>query len=95
MRVGVRDLKNNLSRHLRRLRHGDRLAITAHGRVVAELVAPSGTARAGGSSRYAELVDQGIIRPPLEHGDPLEGVRPLRLPRGTAARLLDDDRDED
>ena len=95
MPVGVRELKNNLSRHLRRLRQGDRVAITAHGRVVAELVAPSTAGRGRRSDRYAELVEQGIVRPPLEAGDPLEGLPKLRLPPGTAARWIDEDRGED
>lgn len=95
MPVGVRELKNNLSRHLRRLRQGERLAITAHGRIVAELVAPSAPAPGARLDRYAELVEKGLIRPPLEHADPLKGLRTLRLPRGTAAKLIDEDRGED
>src|SRR6185295_9025184 len=36
--TGIRELKDNLSRYIRRVEAGERVAITAHGRVVAELV---------------------------------------------------------
>ena len=89
--TGIRELKDNLSRYIRRIEAGERIAITAHGRVVAELVPPG--ARAGGTaSRFDELVASGVIRPPLESGDPTEGWPDIRLPGGTAAALFDADR---
>jgi prevent-host-death family protein len=94
MRAGVRDVKNNLSHYLRRLRRGEKVTITAHGRAVAELVPPA--AGVGGRlDRYAALVADGLIRPPLDHGDPLEDWPDLRMPPGTAARLIAEDRGED
>ena len=91
---GIRDLKDNLSRYIRRIEAGERIAITAHGRVVAELV-PPGTRRAGrGSSRFDELVATGVIRPPLEAGDPTEDWPDIRLSPGTATELIDADRGE-
>src|SRR5688500_2712475 len=93
--TGIRELKDNLSRYIRRIEAGERIAITAHGRVVAELV-PPGTAanKRRIPSRFDELVATGVIRPPLEPGDPTEGWPDIRLPRGTAARLIDEDRGE-
>lgn len=35
--VGVRELKNHLSRHLKRVRSGGRLIVTERGRAVAEI----------------------------------------------------------
>ena len=35
--AGVRKLKDNLSRYIRRIEAGERVSVTAHGRVVAEL----------------------------------------------------------
>ena len=67
--------------------------MTAHGRVVAELGAPS-LSKAGPRSRYEELVAVGVIRPALEDGDPLEDWPDIRLPAGTAAALIDSDRGE-
>ena len=89
--TGVRDLKDNLSRYLRRIETGERIAITAHGRVVAELVPPGPRAK-GAPNRFDELVASGVIRPPLEAGDPTAGWPDIRLPAGTAAELIDADR---
>jgi prevent-host-death family protein len=91
--TGIRELKDNLSRYIRRIEAGERIAITAHGRVVAELVPPSAKAK-GTASRFDELVASGVIRPPLEGGDLTEGWPDIRLPAGTAAELIDTDRGE-
>jgi antitoxin (DNA-binding transcriptional repressor) of toxin-antitoxin stability system len=91
--AGIRDLKNNLSRYLRRLKPGEAIAITDRGRVVAQLrAAPAGESPGG---RYVELVAHGLIRPASEAGDPLAAwpKRPaIALPRGTAAALIAQDR---
>jgi prevent-host-death family protein len=91
--TGIRQLKDNLSRYIRRIEAGERIAITAHGRVVAELV-PRSARTKGAPSRFDELVASGVIRPPLEAGDPTEGWPDIRLPAGTAAELIDADRGE-
>jgi prevent-host-death family protein len=91
--TGIRELKDNLSRYIRRIEAGERIAITAHGRVVAELV-PPGAKTALTPSRFDELVASGVIRPPLEAGDPTAGWPDIRLPAGTAAELIDADRGE-
>jgi antitoxin (DNA-binding transcriptional repressor) of toxin-antitoxin stability system len=93
MQTGIRQLKDNLSRYIRRIEAGERIAVTAHGRVVAELVPPS-RSTAGPRSHYAELVAVGVIRPALDDGDPLEDWPDIRLPSGTAAALIDSDRGE-
>jgi prevent-host-death family protein len=90
--TGIRELKNKLSHYVRQIEAGKRVAVTAHGRVVAELVPPGvGTGR---SSRYEELVAAGVIAPAAEH----DGVPPewpdIRLSRGTVAELIDSDRGE-
>jgi prevent-host-death family protein len=92
--TGIRELKDNLSRYIRRIEAGERIAITAHGRVVAELVPPGTKAAAGMPSRFDELVASGVIRPPLEAGDPTEDWPDIGLPAGTAAELIDADRGE-
>jgi antitoxin (DNA-binding transcriptional repressor) of toxin-antitoxin stability system len=95
--AGIRELKNNLSRYIRRLRPGDVIAVTDHGRVVAELRSPgeSPTSAAPRMERYARLVAEGVIRPAMEQGDPLAdwpSVHEVALPRGTVASLIDEDR---
>lgn len=89
--TGIRELKNNLSRYVRRVENGERIAVTAHGRVVAELGPPR--TMASRPSRISALIDAGVLRPPIELGDPLAGLPTIRLPRGTAAKLLEADRD--
>ena len=89
---GVRELKDNLSHYIRRVESGERIAITAHGRVVAELGPPAHRLRSGRRTRYDDLVASGVIRLPVEDGDPLADWVALRLPAGTAAALIDEDR---
>jgi prevent-host-death family protein len=92
--AGIREFKDNLSRYIRRIEAGERVAITAHGRVVAELVPPGTTSRSERWSPFDELVAAGVIRPPIEAGDPLERWPDIRLPAGSAAELIDSDRGE-
>jgi len=95
--TGVRDLKDNLSRYIRRIEAGERIAITAHGRVVAALVPPgelSGEGRSRQPDKLGALVAGGIVREPVEPGDPLEDWPVIRLAPGTAAELIDSDRGE-
>ncbi|MBI3493122.1 MAG: type II toxin-antitoxin system prevent-host-death family antitoxin [Acidobacteria bacterium] len=92
--TGIRELKDNLSKYVRRIEAGERIAVTAHGRVVAELGPPPKGTRAGRRSQYEKLVAAGIVRLPLESGDPLAGWPTLRLSAGTAAQLIDADRGE-
>lgn len=91
--TGIRELKDNLSRYIRRIEAGERIAITVHGRVVAELV-PPGNQTKGALGRFDELLASGAIRPPIEAGDPAEGWPEIRLKSGTAADLIDADRGE-
>jgi prevent-host-death family protein len=40
--VGVRELRDNLSRYLRRVREGESVVITDHGKPIGELAPPAG-----------------------------------------------------
>lgn len=57
--VGVRDLKNNLSRYLDRVQRGDEIIVTDHGKPVARLSAVDEP-----TDRLAALVASGAVRPP-------------------------------
>jgi antitoxin (DNA-binding transcriptional repressor) of toxin-antitoxin stability system len=92
--VGIRELKDNLSQFVRRIEAGERIAVTAHGRVVAELGPPVRAARVGGRTRFDDLVAAGVARLPVEAGDPLADWPALRLPTGTARELIEADRGE-
>jgi prevent-host-death family protein len=61
--VGVRDLKNNLSRYLHRVQGGEEVIVTDRGRPVARL---SGLAYS--TDRLAELIAAGVVRPPKGRG---------------------------
>ena len=61
----------------------------------AELDAGRGVPHDEVKRRFDELVATGVIRPPQEPGDPFEDWPDIRLPRGTAKRLIDEDRGED
>lgn len=57
--VGVRDLKNNLSRYLDRVQDGEEVIVTERGRPVARLSSLDHP-----SDRLAELIASGAVRPP-------------------------------
>ena len=94
--AGIRELRNNLSRYLRRLKAGDVIAVTDRGHVVAELRAPDHTPIAATLPQgYARLLAQGVIRPAQESGDPLGKLpagRKGAVPPGTVADLIREDR---
>ena len=54
--------------------------VTAHGRVVAELVPPESDTRKFPGSRWDELIAAGILHPPVETGDQFEDWPNIRLP---------------
>jgi prevent-host-death family protein len=58
--VGVRELRDHLSRYLERVKAGEELTVTEHGRPIARLVAPREY------DRWDELMARGLIRPALE-----------------------------
>ena len=55
--VGVRDLKNNLSRYLEGVGNGTEVIVTDRGRPVARLVRIDLS-----SDRLADLIDAGVVR---------------------------------
>ncbi len=57
MEVGVRDLKNNLSRYLARVSAGDEVIVTDRGRAVARIT-PIGT-----ESTIDRLIALGVVTP--------------------------------
>lgn len=95
--AGIRDLKNNLSRYIRRLGVEKRIVVTDRGEAVAELRLPEARANDPHTQRYAELVAAGLVRPAIDTGDPLAdwpSTKELSLPPGTATALIDEDRDD-
>lgn len=58
-RVGVRELSNNLSRHLQRVKDGGEIVVTERGRPIARVIPVDAS-----TNRLAELVAAGLVRPP-------------------------------
>ena len=91
--VGIRELKNGLSKYLRRVRRGDTIVITDRGTAVAEIV-PPGTAGVDPSlpPGLIELAKKGAVRLGGRNHPGLYPLLPSVLPPGEAARLLDEER---
>lgn len=76
MEVGIRELRADLSRWIKRVREGEEVVVTDRGQAVARIV-PS-----NGRSRFDELVAAGVIKPaprkrPRPLPPPIEGIGPL------------------
>jgi prevent-host-death family protein len=85
--VGVAELRQNLSRYLRRVERGERLVVTDRNRPVAELGPPSTT-----GAELDRLIAEGRVSRPRRRGLP----EPLHLDGDTRAlsRALDEIRSE-
>lgn len=57
--VGVRELKNRLSAHLDRVKDGEEIVVTEHGRPIARL-----SPLEADVDRMTTLIDAGVVRPP-------------------------------
>ena len=82
--VGVAELRQNLSKHLRRVENGERLVVTDRNRPVAELGPPPTS-----DDHLDRLIAEGIVRPPLRplRLDTLEPHEPLENPRALSEAL--------
>jgi prevent-host-death family protein len=85
--VGVAELRQNLSRYLRRVARGERLLVTDHNRPVAELGPPPTT-----GPSLDRLIAEGRVVRPRRRSLPA----PIRLPGGDHAlsQALDEVRGE-
>lgn len=93
--VGIRELKAHLSRVLRDVQSGETVLVTDRGKVIAELRQPGlgATSLSPTDQRLAELAAKGVLKlaeRPKWNYEP----SPVRVPPGTAAQLLAEDRDE-
>ena len=68
--VGLRELKNGLSRYVARVREGEEIVVTERGSPVARLVALR-----PGTDPLAALIEAGLVEPP-----PRRRARRLRKP---------------
>lgn len=86
--VGVRELKNQLSSFLDRVKAGEDITVTEHGRPIARL-----TAIGGDVDRMAELVEAGIVKPAARRGRRLPDKR-VKMAGGASqvTQLVDEQR---
>ena len=85
--VGIRDLKAHLSRHLKRVRAGVRLAVTERGRTIATI---SPAAPPTDVDWAHQLVAERAAH--WNGGKPTGSARPPKLSRKTAASVVLEDR---
>jgi prevent-host-death family protein len=85
--VGVRELRQNLSVYLVRVKKGQTLTVTEHGHAVAELRPPPR------EDRLQRLVAEGRVMPPRRPGASLPRPLKLRLDR-PVSELLQELRDD-
>lgn len=76
--VGVRELKNQLSGYLDRVKAGEEITVTEHGRPIARL-----TSVPPDVDRMASLIEAGIVRPAPAGGRHLPSER-VKLAAGDA-----------
>ena len=86
--VGVRELRQNLSVYLDRVKRGEAMSVTEHGRVVAMLRPPEAT-----GNLTERLVAEGRARPATRTVGDLPTPLRVKLARPLSA-LLNDQRDD-
>lgn len=93
--VGIRELKNSLSKYLRQVRSGEGLLVTDRGEVVAELL-PPGQVQSDPSvpAGLASLAKRGLLTLGAASSKDLYPALPRKTGqrRLSVARLLDDER---
>lgn len=83
MEVGVRELRNNLSRYLDRVRDGEEVVVTDRGRAIARVL-PVGAERA-----LDRLIAEGVVTPAQQ--PKRRAGTPIRS-KGTVSDLVGDQR---
>ena len=90
-RIGIRELRNETSRVVRRVKAGERIIVTIDGIPAAQLVPLDGGSR---PRTMEELVATGAVIPPRTTAPP-RPADPVRLPPGsrTTTEILMEDRE--
>ena len=87
--MGIRDLKDHLSEYVRRARAGERIRVSSHGEVVAELCPPQPDAGAGTPAGLVELERRGTARRIVRNEGSRYRTQEPALGESTARDLLD------
>ncbi|HWD81102.1 MAG TPA: type II toxin-antitoxin system prevent-host-death family antitoxin [Kribbella sp.] len=83
MDVGIRELRDNLSRHLAEVRSGHTVTVTDHGQPVARIVP------VGQPTRLEQLRSEGRVQPARQKKQP--APEPIRA-EGLVGELIDEQR---
>jgi len=83
MEVGVRELRNHLSRYLDRVRDGDEVIVTDRGRAIARVVP------VGGERVLDRLIAEGVVTPARQPKRP--AAKPVKA-EGTVSDLVGEQR---
>jgi len=83
MEVGIRELRNHLSRYIDDVRRGEEITITDRGRAVAKILPMSG------ERTIDRLIAEGLVTPATNRG-PRTVPRPVPF-QGTVSDLLADE----
>jgi prevent-host-death family protein len=84
MEVGVKDLRDHLSRYLDAVRNGAEVTVTDHGKAVARITGL-------GERKLDRLIAQGLVTPARTSKRPWTGPV-VTKPAGTVSDLVIDDR---
>jgi prevent-host-death family protein len=87
--VSVTELKEQLSKYLRRVRRGDEIQIVSHGRPVARLLGIRGI---DDDDRAAELAAAGVLRLGSRETSQILDMSPLALPGVDLTGALSEER---
>ncbi len=88
--VGIRELKNNLSRYLAAVRKGEEVLVTDRGKPVARIVKePAGVPRE--RAWRQRLAAEGLLRPGVP-GPRKKGPPPLKIPGKPLSEIIIEDR---
>jgi prevent-host-death family protein len=87
--VGIRELKNQLSRHLKRVQAGERLVVTEHGKAIATIVPVE---QPHVPEWLVRLVREGKAQ--WSGGKPVGSRRPIHAPGAKLAEAVLEDRED-
>jgi prevent-host-death family protein len=88
--VGIKELKNNLSRYLRSVKKGDEVLITERGRTIARIV-PKNQKKKSTREALSALVEKGSVVLPEKSIDK-QILTPIKVPGKPVSEMALEDR---
>ncbi len=89
--VGVRELKNRLTRYLLRTKHGEEIVVTERGKPIALLMPIKAVPKTSSlEARLAALAAQGRVTPPTRK--PFKRITPVKIAGPPISQTVIEDR---